>query len=35
LGAKKGINKTIQKTEGKTPAEACDIELKGENKWIT
>jgi hypothetical protein len=20
--------------EGKTPAEACDIELKGENKWI-
>ena len=21
--------------EGKTPAEACGIELKGENKWIT
>jgi len=20
---------------GKTPAEACEIELKGENKWIT
>lgn len=20
---------------GKTPAEACGIELKGENKWIT
>jgi hypothetical protein len=20
--------------EGKTPAEACGIELKGENKWI-
>jgi hypothetical protein len=21
--------------EGKTPAEACGIEIKGENKWIT
>jgi putative transposase len=21
--------------EGKTPTEACGIELKGENKWIT
>jgi putative transposase len=21
--------------EGKTPAKACGIELKGENKWIT
>ncbi len=21
--------------EGKTPAEACGIELKGDNKWIT
>ena len=21
--------------EGKTPAEACGIEVKGENKWIT
>lgn len=21
--------------EGKTPAETCGIELKGENKWIT
>lgn len=21
--------------EGKTPAEVCGIELKGENKWIT
>ncbi|MCO5382060.1 MAG: hypothetical protein NHB15_08190 [Methanosarcina barkeri] len=24
-----------QKNEGKTPAEACGIELNGENKWIT
>ncbi|VVB72518.1 Uncharacterised protein [uncultured archaeon] len=21
--------------DGKTPAEACGIEIKGENKWIT
>jgi len=21
--------------EGKTPAEKCGIEIKGENKWIT
>lgn len=21
--------------DGKTPAEACEIELKGDNKWIT
>jgi len=21
--------------EGKTPAQACGIEIKGENKWIT
>jgi hypothetical protein len=21
--------------EGKTPAEACGIEIKGENKWLT
>ncbi len=24
-----------EELEGKTPAEACGIELKGENKWIT
>jgi hypothetical protein len=24
-----------QSLEGKTPAEACGIEIEGENKWIT
>ena len=24
-----------QGLDGKTPAEACGIEVKGENKWIT
>jgi hypothetical protein len=29
------INGEIREGEGKTPAEACGFELKGENKWIT
>jgi hypothetical protein len=24
-----------EKLEGKTPAEACGIQVKGNNKWIT
>jgi hypothetical protein len=27
--------KTHEGLEGKTPAEACGIELMGENKWLT
>lgn len=29
------LYKTPYEVEGKTPAEACGMELKGENKWIT
>ena len=28
-------HQTHEGLKGKTPAEACGIEVKGENKWIT
>lgn len=31
----KAVLETNEGLDGKTPAEACGIEIKGDNKWIT